>query len=278
MKKQFGRGYHEQSNKRQFREFIIFAVRRQRFQLWHRFLFFGPKLGFDSQLGLLLNQAAQVVRQQLPAQKKAWGALTGSWVPHDTRDEVVDYVNRWSKQAEVFKCRLLAWVAGRQVPRLAEALRQGQRAQRPGAPRSLAGNLGTTGHPGLRKAVSLGRLSSANLHDAGSRCGGRQSQQRLSGAQAGWQIGLVNSRSLGTGFQQPVKAHDHWHVDISHVNIAGTFYYLCSVLDGYSRAIVHWEIREQMKEIDVETIVQRAKGGFAIIVGALGKNPPPFLY
>jgi putative transposase len=31
------------------------------------------------------------------------------------------------------------------------------------------------------------------------------------------------------------------------------------VLDGYSRAIVHWEIREQMKERDVETIVQRAK-------------------
>ncbi len=29
-------------------------------------------------------------------------------------------------------------------------------------------------------------------------------------------------------------------------------------LDGYSRAIVHWEIRETMKEPDVETIVQRA--------------------
>jgi transposase InsO family protein len=30
------------------------------------------------------------------------------------------------------------------------------------------------------------------------------------------------------------------------------------VLDGYSRAIVHWEIRETMKEPEVETIVQRA--------------------
>ena len=62
----------------------------------------------------------------------------------------------------------------------------------------------------------------------------------------------------GTGFVQPLKAHDHWHVDISYLNLAGTFYLLCSVLDGYSRAIVHWEIRETMKEPEVETIVQRA--------------------
>jgi putative transposase len=62
----------------------------------------------------------------------------------------------------------------------------------------------------------------------------------------------------GTGFVQPLRAHEHWHVDVSYINIAGTFYYLTSVLDGYSRFIVHWEIRESMTERDVETIVQRA--------------------
>jgi putative transposase len=61
----------------------------------------------------------------------------------------------------------------------------------------------------------------------------------------------------GTGFVQPLRAHDHWHVDISYINLGGTFYYLCSLLDGYSRFIVHWEIRESMTECDVETIVQR---------------------
>ena len=30
------------------------------------------------------------------------------------------------------------------------------------------------------------------------------------------------------------------------------------MLDGYSRFIVHWEMRESMKEQEVETIVQRA--------------------
>jgi putative transposase len=75
--------------------------------------------------------------------------------------------------------------------------------------------------------------------------------------------GLIGQRPLkpsmkGKGFVQPLKAHEHGHVDMSYLNICGTFYYLCSILDGYSRMMVHWEIREQMKEADVETIVQRA--------------------
>jgi transposase InsO family protein len=63
----------------------------------------------------------------------------------------------------------------------------------------------------------------------------------------------------GTGFVHPLTPHEHWHVDVSYLNIAGTFYFLCSVLDGCSRFIVHWEIREKMEESDVETIVQRAR-------------------
>ena len=76
--------------------------------------------------------------------------------------------------------------------------------------------------------------------------------------------GLLGRRTVkpsrkGLGFDQPLQAHDHWHVDISYLNICGTFYYLCSILDGYSRMIVHWEIRESMREKDVEIILQRAR-------------------
>jgi transposase InsO family protein len=63
----------------------------------------------------------------------------------------------------------------------------------------------------------------------------------------------------GTGFVQPLAPHQHWHTDVSYLNIAGTFYFLCSILDGFSRFIVHWEIREHMQEIDVETILQRGR-------------------
>jgi len=72
----------------------------------------------------------------------------------------------------------------------------------------------------------------------------------------------------GKGFNQPSGPHKHWHIDISYLNLGGTFYYMCSILDGYSRFIVHSEIREQMTEQDVETILQRARE-----THLLGKGP-----
>ncbi len=63
----------------------------------------------------------------------------------------------------------------------------------------------------------------------------------------------------GTGFEQPLQPHQHWHIDVSYINLCGTFYYLCSALDGYSRSIVHWDLRESMKEADIERILQHAK-------------------
>ncbi len=66
----------------------------------------------------------------------------------------------------------------------------------------------------------------------------------------------------GTGFIQPLKPHEHWHIDISYLNLGGTFYYMCSILDGCSRYIVHWDIREAMKETDIELIVQQSREKF----------------
>ena len=56
--------------------------------------------------------------------------------------------------------------------------------------------------------------------------------------------------------------HEHWHIDVSYINICGTFYFLCSILDGYSRFVIHWEIRDTMKEFEVETVIQRAREQF----------------
>ena len=63
----------------------------------------------------------------------------------------------------------------------------------------------------------------------------------------------------GTGFVQPLEPHEHWHTDISHLNICGTLYYLCSVLDGSSRSNLHWEILESMTEREAELVLQKAK-------------------
>lgn len=63
----------------------------------------------------------------------------------------------------------------------------------------------------------------------------------------------------GTGFIQPLAPHGHWHTDFPHLNIGGTFYFLCCVLDGCSRAILAWDIRPAMREIDAEIVIQKAR-------------------
>src|SRR5205814_9643594 len=63
----------------------------------------------------------------------------------------------------------------------------------------------------------------------------------------------------GQGFEQPLRPQEHWHIDVSYLNICGTFFFLCSILDGFSRLIIHWEIRETMTEAEVKTIIQRAR-------------------
>ena len=84
--------------------------------------------------------------------------------------------------------------------------------------------------------------------------------------------------SKGKGFVQPLRPHEHWHVDVSYINIAGTFYYLCSLLDGCSRFTVHWEIRETMTEVDVEQIVQRARERFpGVKPRIISDNGPQFI-
>jgi transposase InsO family protein len=68
----------------------------------------------------------------------------------------------------------------------------------------------------------------------------------------------VKRSSKGNGFDQPTLPHQHWHTDIKYVNFKGTFLFLISVIDGYSRYIVHHELRTNMQEYDVQITVQRA--------------------
>lgn len=60
------------------------------------------------------------------------------------------------------------------------------------------------------------------------------------------------------GFVQPERPHEQWHTDIAYLNILGTQYFLLAVLDGYSRAILHHEIRRTMTTTDVEIVLERA--------------------
>jgi len=76
--------------------------------------------------------------------------------------------------------------------------------------------------------------------------------------------GVMRSRTVsksrkGTGFEQPLHAHEHWHSDITNVTVGDTVYFLISIIDGYSRTVIEWDLRESMKAQDVGIVFQRAK-------------------
>jgi len=88
----------------------------------------------------------------------------------------------------------------------------------------------------------------------------------------------AKSSSKGDGFVQPLKPHEHWHVDFSYLNICGTFYYFIGILDGCSRSIVHWDIRTSMTEDDVALVIERAREKFpGVTPRIISDNGPQFI-
>jgi putative transposase len=187
-------------------------------------------------------------------------------VPHDTRDGIVDFVRAWSDKTDIPVCRFLPWV-GIGSSKFHDWKHRFGKVNEHNAwvPRDhwLLDDekdricAFARAHPleGYRRLTFM-------MLDADQVACSPASVYRVlknAGLLAGPSPTITKK---GTGFVQPLQPHEHWHVDVSYLNIAGTFYFLCSVLDGYSRFIVHWEIRDKMEESDVQTIIQRAREAF----------------
>lgn len=192
--------------------------------------------------------------------------MKGSWAPHDVRDEVVDYLRHWSSLAEKPMNQVIGWVGLGRGKYYAWQERYGKvNEHNAWIPRdhwleewekeAIIGFHADHPLDGYRRLTYM-------LMDRDSVAASPSSVYRVL-----QQAGLLRrwngkTSRKGTGFKQPLKPHQHWHIDVSYLNVCGTFYYLCSVLDGFSRYIVHWEIRRQMVEQDVEIILQRAHEKF----------------
>jgi len=66
-------------------------------------------------------------------------------------------------------------------------------------------------------------------------------------------------KTRGSGFHQPTRPHQHWHLDITYINFRGTFVYLASLIDGYTRYAVHYELKTSMDALDIEIMMDRAR-------------------
>jgi transposase-like protein len=214
----------------------------------------------------LLTTRQRHWRSARSVQKKPMGTLNGRWVPHDVRDAVVDYVHHWKHRTEIPVKRFIGWLGVREGKFYEWKNRYGQVNEHNGQiPRAwwledwekqaildFQREYPLEGYRRLcfmmldRDIVAVSPASVYRVLKAAGVIGRRN----------------VKPSQKGTGFVQPLGPHEHWHIDVSYLNISGTFYYLCSILDGASRFIVHWEIRESMTEADVETILQRAREKF----------------
>jgi len=88
------------------------------------------------------------------------------------------------------------------------------------------------------------------------------SPSSVASAQPGWTPVEVERQAVEEGYRLRAAtdgASALAHLYVSYLNIGGTLYYLCSILDGYSRYIVNWDLRESMTEADIEIILQRAR-------------------
>ncbi len=189
--------------------------------------------------------------------------MTGGWVKPEIRDAVVELMAYGTQRVELPLKRLLGWLELSPGKYHAWKQRRGRanrhNAQVPSRHWLLAWEreaiiVFARAHPleGYR------RLCYRMIDEAVVACAPSTVYRVLKSA------GLLNcwegkASSKGQGFKQPTAAHQHWHIDISYLNIAGTFYYLCSVLDGYSRFIVHWALTETMTTAAVEIVLQAAR-------------------
>jgi transposase InsO family protein len=191
-----------------------------------------------------------------------WGDLDNRWVSQQLRDEIVGFITGWSEKLSLPIRQVLAWFSISPHKFYDWKKRFGIENQSNGALPKCHWLLDCE-----QEAI----IAYAKLHpDAGYR--------RLTYMMLDADIVAVSPSSTyrvlkplgllchferkkskkGTGFIQPNYANEHWHTDISYINISSTFYYFISVLDGYSRMIIHWELMTSMTENDVELVLQKA--------------------
>ena len=200
----------------------------------------------------------------------------------DKRDTVVDFIRHWSLRAELSKRQLLDWLELSRSKFYDWCQRYGKVNEHNRLiPRDHwleAWEKEAILHYHEQHPLEGYRRLTYMMMDAGEVAASPSSVYRVlrsAGVLDRWN---PKPSKKGSGFVQPLTAHEHWHIDISYLNLGGTFYYLCSILDGCSRFIVHWDVRESMTEAEIELIVQQALDRYpGVRPRIISDNGPQFI-
>jgi len=66
------------------------------------------------------------------------------------------------------------------------------------------------------------------------------------------------SRRVGTPPPEPTGPNQRWHTDIMYLRVEDSWYFLVTVLDGYSRYVVHWDLLATMTASAVRVVIHDA--------------------
>jgi len=208
--------------------------------------------------------------------------LSGNWVSGTIRDEVVEFVQYWRERAGMQVGQLLNWLE-------VSPSKYYQWRGRVGQENRHNGQVPKENWLEEWEKAAIVDYYQQHLDEGYRRLSYMMLDEDVVAVSPSSVYRVLTQKGLlrrwnraasrkGSGFEQPGGAHDHWHMDITYINISGTFYYLCSILDGYSRYLVHWEIRSQMTEADVELILQRAREKFPqAFPRIISDNGPQFI-
>lgn len=188
--------------------------------------------------------------------------MNGQWVHQETRDAIVQYIVMITHRTDIPLNHVLGWVGLKKNKyhqwrkRLGEANKHNGKIPRaswllPWERESIIGYC--RNHPGEGYRQLCYRMLDENVVAASP-----SSIYRVLKSE-----GMLNrwnavKSAKKDGFDQPERIHEHWHVDIKYVNFHGTFLFLIIVIDGFSRYIVHHELRMNMEEYDVQITLERA--------------------
>ena len=137
----------------------------------------------------------------------------------------MDFVRRWSEKTEIGAGRFIRWldIAASKFYDWRE--RYGKVNEHNGwVPRDFwLEDWEKQAIIALPSEEPAGRLSAADVHDAGRRHRGGESDQRLAGAGAGGTVVEVERKAVeeGHGLRAAAAPHQHWHIDVSYINISG---------------------------------------------------------
>lgn len=185
-----------------------------------------------------------VNRGEFEVKKKSWGSLSRCWTEPDIRDDIVETIMDLNKRTGINTKKLLgygriAWgkfydwkkrygISNQhncKIPRATWLLEEEKQAIIKYARMNFEEGYRRLTYKMIDENVAFASPSSVYR------------VLRAAGLLTRFNPSLI--RKKGQGYTQPEAPHKEWHIDISHINVLGTFMFLIAIIEGYSRYIVH---------------------------------------